>query len=163
MRSFLPPSLGSSQSGHLIYAIVTKVCETPVWSKYTYVVKRAFYQDRLGTKKMERKSWDNRAGVLCVIGNMVLVETDRGQQFANIDFGWVEEGPSVDTGRFPIPTGLRYLLDATSQKAEFYDLCWDANRVLYRHRAELKEQWCAMLVQRGAGNAFFWRDDAIVY
>jgi len=116
-----------------------------------------------GPKQMERKSWDNRAGVLCIIGNMVLVETDRGQQFANIDFGWVEEGPSVDTGRFPIPTGFRYLLDATSQKAEFYDLCWDANRVLYRHRAELKEQWCAMLVQRGAGNAFFWRDDAIVY
>lgn len=61
----------------------------------------------------------------------------------------MEEGPSIDTGRFPIPAGFRYLLDATSQKAEFFDLCWDANRVLYHHREELKEQWCALLRQRG--------------
>ena len=61
----------------------------------------------------------------------------------------VEEGPSVDTGRFPIPAGFRYLLDSTFQKGEFFDLCWDANRVLYRHREELKEHWCALLVERG--------------
>ena len=61
----------------------------------------------------------------------------------------VEEGPPIDTGRFPIPAGFRYLLDATFQKGEFVDLCWDANRVLYRHREELKEHWCALLVQRG--------------
>lgn len=70
----------------------------------------------------------------------------------------MEEGPAIDTGRFPIPTGFRYLLEATSQKAEFYDLCWDANRVLYRHREELKEQWRALLVQRGLNDKMLFEE-----
>jgi len=64
----------------------------------------------------------------------------------------------VDTGRFPIPTGFRYLLDATKTKAEFFDLCWDANRVLYHHREELKEQWCSLLAQRGLNDKVLFED-----
>ena len=56
------------------------------------------------------------------------------------DFGWVEEGPSLDTGRFPIPQGLRYLLDSSKMKAEFHDLCFDAVRCLWIHRAEIKQR-----------------------
>lgn len=70
----------------------------------------------------------------------------------------VEEGPSLDTGRFPVPAGFRYLLDATKTKAEFFDLCWDANRVLYHHREELKEQWCSLLVQRGLNDKVLFED-----
>jgi hypothetical protein len=81
--------------------------------------------------------------------HLVLIPTLVYKRARNRIVSQVEEGPPVDTGRFPIPAGFRYLLDATSQKGEFFDLCWDANRVLYRHREELKEQWCSLLVERG--------------
>ena len=31
-----------------------------------------------------------------------------GTKLANIDFGWLEERPMLDTGTFPIPDGLQY-------------------------------------------------------
>ena len=34
-------------------------------------------------------------------------------------------------------------------KAEFFDLSWDALRVLYENHAEISESWCAMLTDRG--------------
>ncbi len=86
------------------------------------------------------------------MGNMVLTETGSGPapvSFAQIDFGWVEEGPPLDTGRFPIPKGLRYLLESSKLKSEFFDLSWDALRVLYENRTEISECWCAMLTDRG--------------
>ena len=74
-------------------------------------------------------------------GNMIVTEANGEYAFANIDFGWVEEGPSVDTGRFPLPQGLRYLLDATKMKAEFYDLSFDAIRCLHIHQDEINHRY----------------------
>jgi hypothetical protein len=83
-------------------------------------------------------------------GNMVVMEDEQGQQcFANIDFGWQFEGPPIDTGRFPIPKGLRWLMDSTGLVSEFHDLCFDAVRCLYLHRDELRRAWLGMLAERG--------------
>lgn len=137
-------------------------------------------------------------------GNMVLTETGSGPapvSFANIDFGWVEEGPPLDTGaflttpvscfgamfyrkestagihqdqlgtkrkpsfvvahktgRFPIPKGLRYLLESSKLKAEFFDLSWDALRVLHEHRVEIRERWCSMLTDRGLNDRVLYSE-----
>jgi hypothetical protein len=40
------------------------------------------------------------------------------------DFGWLEEGPKIDTGKFPIPNGLRFLMTNGRLWDEFCDLCW---------------------------------------
>ena len=54
-------------------------------------------------------------------GNMVVTG---GVRLANIDFGWLEEGPKIDTGKFPIPNGLRFLMKDGRLWDEFCDLCW---------------------------------------
>ena len=58
------------------------------------------------------------------------------------------EGPSIDTGRFPIPDGLRFMLDATQQRREFNDLCIDACHCLYIHRQEIELEWEKSLTER---------------
>jgi hypothetical protein len=58
------------------------------------------------------------------------------------------EGPSIDTGRFPIPDGLRFMLDATQQRREFNDLCFDACHCLYIHREEIEREWEKSLAKR---------------
>jgi hypothetical protein len=74
-------------------------------------------------------------------GNMVVTEANDEYAFANIDFGWVEEGPGFDTGRFPLPQGLRNLLNTTKMKAEFHDLSHDAIRCLHIHQDEINQRY----------------------
>lgn len=77
-------------------------------------------------------------------GNMVLCE---GVHYANIDFGWMEESPTVDTGPFPVPNLLRAMLKSTGQWSEFCDLCWDALQVLRVNYEEIVECWKRHLVK----------------
>jgi len=70
-------------------------------------------------------------------GNMVVVD---GRKLANIDFGWLEEAPPIDTGIFPIPEGLKMLFTSTNHWAEFLDLCWDALRALHAHQGEWQQR-----------------------
>ena len=73
---------------------------------------------------------------------------------------WAHSQRSKTTvpGRFPIPKGLRYLLDSSKLKAEFLDLSWDALRVLHEHRAEISACWCEMLTDRGLNDRVLYND-----
>lgn len=64
------------------------------------------------------------------------------------DFGWLEEGPKIDTGKFPIPNGLRFLMTNGRLWDEFCDLCWDAICVLRQRRDEVARHWCFLLNNR---------------
>jgi hypothetical protein len=83
-------------------------------------------------------------------GNMV-VTNDR---LANIDFGWLEEGPFLDTGQFPIPIGLQYLLGYTNKWAEFHDLAWDAVKTLHENEDVICDRWRQILRHRGINDDF---------
>merc|ERR1711871_1352505 len=78
-------------------------------------------------------------------GNMVVTA---GVRLANIDFGWLEEGPKIDTGKFPIPNGLRFLMTNGRLWDEFCDLCWDAICVLRQRWEEVARHWCFLLLNR---------------
>jgi hypothetical protein len=69
---------------------------------------------------------------------MVLSEATH---FANIDFGWLEESPTLDTGLFPIPDLLVAMLKATGEWPAFCDLCWDALQVLRDNKDEIVDCW----------------------
>jgi hypothetical protein len=71
-------------------------------------------------------------------GNMVVTDQKR---FANIDFGWLTEGPSIDAGLFPVPVGLQYLLAYSKLWDEFHDLSWDALKVLYEDFDRIETVW----------------------
>ena len=75
-------------------------------------------------------------------GNMVVTG---GNRFANIDFGWLAEGPSLDAGLFPIPDGLHYLLTSTNLWAEFHDLSWDTLKVLHESFDRIETAWKRLL------------------
>ena len=85
-------------------------------------------------------------------GNMVVVD---GQKLANIDFGWLEEGPTLgpkalglgDTGEFPIPDGLKKLLSQTKQWDEFHDLMFDAIKTLDENMDRIVDHWQAVMRQ----------------
>ena len=77
-------------------------------------------------------------------GNMVLCKR---MHFANIDFGWLEEQPSIDTGPWPIPQNLKAMLKKTGGWAEFCDLCWDALCVLRANQDEVMDCWRRHLVK----------------
>lgn len=64
-----------------------------------------------------------------------------GKHFANIDFGWMEEAPSIDTDDFPIPPLLKEMLKKTKTWSEFCDLCWDALHVLHVNKDEVVNTW----------------------
>lgn len=64
------------------------------------------------------------------------------------DFGWLEEGPRIDTGKFPIPNGLRFLMTNGRLWDEFCDMCWDAICVLRQRRDELERHWKYLLENR---------------
>ena len=69
---------------------------------------------------------------------MVLCE---GKYLANIDFGWLEESPKIDTNDFPIPKYLRIMLKTSKSWPEFCDLCWDALHVLHLNKDEVVACW----------------------
>jgi len=75
-------------------------------------------------------------------GNMVLVG---GEKLANIDFGWLEQGPRIDTGMFPIPQGLQNLLTSEKNWDEFHDLMWDALKTLEEHMPRIQAHWKAVM------------------
>lgn len=62
-----------------------------------------------------------------------------GDRFANIDFGWLAEGPA--SGTFPIPVGLQYLLAYSNLWSEFHDLCWDALKVMNENFDRIEMEW----------------------
>lgn len=78
-------------------------------------------------------------------GNMVVTG---GTKLANIDFGWLEEGPFLDTGTFPIPDGLQYLLASSGKWGEFHDLAWDAMKTLDENAESIVAKWQQILRHR---------------
>eukprot|EP01043_Picozoa_sp_COSAG02_P040496 COSAG02_NODE_3283_length_7019_cov_7.319364_4_plen_288_part_00 len=81
----------------------------------------------------------------------MVVTNDR---LANIDFGWLEEAPFLDTGLFPIPAGLQHLLGYTNKWAEFHDLAWDAVKILHENEDVICDRWRQILVHRGINDDF---------
>jgi len=47
-----------------------------------------------------------------------------------IDFAFIGESPLIDTGFFPIPFGLKSMLQTQNQWENFKDLCWEGFSVI---------------------------------
>ena len=80
-----------------------------------------------------------------------------GKHFANIDFGWIEEAPTIDTENFPIPPLLKEMLKKSKAWPEFCDLCWDALHVLHVNKDEVVACWQRHLtkVEPALTNAYY--------
>ena len=85
-------------------------------------------------------------------GNMLL---SKGKYFANIDFGWLEEQPGIDTGKFPIPKLLAKMFRKSQEWGEFCDLCWDALQVLRKCQEEVIKCWRHLLKNVGFDTHMF--------
>eukprot|EP01045_Picozoa_sp_COSAG04_P022567 COSAG04_NODE_2569_length_3913_cov_2.620346_1_plen_363_part_00 len=83
--------------------------------------------------------------------NMLLVN---GCEFANIDFGWLEDGPFPDAGAFAIPEGLGQLFSSSRKWDEFHDLTWDALCVLRDNHALITQHWREALRRRKVNDGF---------
>ena len=85
-------------------------------------------------------------------GNMVVT----GGKLANIDFGWLEEGPPIDTGLFPIPKGLQYLFEYSQKWSEFHDLCWDAIVTLSSEYDAVAKRWKELVRENQLDSGFLF-------
>ena len=121
---------------------------------------------RVEFEKKEALAWKISAelipsAVATFVAAFVLTIRDRhkdnfgltGRRLANIDFGWVGEGPGRevlgarvgDALSFNVPKGLRQLLMNCRGWAAFRQLCWEAISALGRRQDDIQRCWEAVI------------------